>query len=209
MFEHSQGLKKKKSLIKKKINFSEKFRNQIFTILATGHTAKSTEPALDTCYHRRQQHWSAAWWPVSKGDALLPRQEPAAMSTSWPYGGCTAAESKEGRGRGFTHLTTGADQKLLWLHYPNSHLWRTSGRTVGRDRGRTTKDKKIMIIKKLWKDREVGWWSKQNHSWVVWVKLSLKLQQGFYAKHMKKKSQNRSANPNNKSHNFALLTFRR
>lgn len=64
------------------------------------------------------------------------------------------SSSREKRGKweallsaGFTHLTTDADQKLLWLHYPNSHLWRMLRRTGGWGRRRKEEQHKIKIIK--------------------------------------------------------------
>lgn len=56
-------------------------------------------------------------------------------------------------GSGITHLTTDADQKLLWLHYPNSHLWRMmrTGKGRGKRRNKTRFKKKKII-----KDRSKG-----------------------------------------------------
>lgn len=134
-------------------------RWDLFTIIVTGQlfhriqNLRWTSPAIVDSSTGLQ-----TWKPTSWEDALLPQQEPTAIPISWQDGGKTAAESKERSGqrywvRGFTHLTTDADQKLLWLHYPNSHLWRMLRRTGGEGRGRKEEQHKI---KKIIKDRSRG-----------------------------------------------------
>lgn len=121
------------------------------------YISQNTEPVLNLCCHLWQQHWSATWEPTSRKDALLPQQDLPAIQISWQDSSQTVAEGKEQIGQhywvwGVTHLTTDADQKLLWLHYPNSHLRRML-RTGGSRRGEREEQNKII---KIIKDRSRG-----------------------------------------------------
>lgn len=125
--------------------------NQTFTILETGHPCQRYR----TCAKHLLPSLTAAL-VCNLAVNVLGRCSATAAGAHSHTNIMARWRSNSGREQkkekaGFTHLTTGADQKLLWLHYPNSHLWRMSRRTVGEGERGERKDKNKK--KKIKKDR--------------------------------------------------------
>lgn len=84
---------------------------------------------------------------------------------------------------GVTHLITDADQKLLWLHYPNSHLQRMMRTGKGRGKGGTKQDLKKNHKRQKQRD---GVWGRGMDNWHVfkqsWCWAEQMLQVAFVAR---------------------------